>query len=302
MDGEITVSVPGKIMLLGEHSVVYGGSCISSVIDKYLTVVLTRSLGQVDEVDSSNLFIVSALRSMRSRYKVPPLSISIASDITGYGLGSSSAVVLGIIKGIASLLSFPLSDKEIFNLSLSAVLSVQGIASGFDVATSLYGNTIFFSGKTKETRVISHNRLPLSVFFSGKKANTVSFVEKVAKEYKENPGKTEGYFREINGCVEKGKRALINKNWKILGSVMSDNHEILKKLNVSTPLLDQIVETACKNGAYGAKLSGAGGGDCVIVLSEEGKRSDIISSLKGRGVTHLNISVGGNEGVKIITV
>ena len=98
------------------------------------------------------------------------------------------------------------------------------------------------------------------------------------------------------------KIALIKKDWEKLGMAMNKNHSILKRMGVSTPYLDCIVQTAQERGAYGAKLSGAGGGDCVIVLTPTDQKDKIISSLEAIGVKHLNISVGGSEGVRISTL
>lgn len=304
MKNKVTVKAPGKLMILGEHAVLYGYSSLATTVDKYLTVEASLTEGGEDEIitpgSSDQIFIKQALAYFRQvTEKGKYFRIKTESKITGYGLGSSSATVVATMKALNYLYQIKLTDQRLFEICFQIVLSVQKRASGFDVASCIYGGNIKFSGQSKKTEKISSNPLPLSVIFTGVKADTKIMIEKMAETRSKNPQKTEEIFTEMEHIVSGGQQAILEKNWQALGKLMNKNQILLKELGVSTSGIDKLVEVALKNGAYGAKLSGAGGGDCIIVVSEGHKKSKIEDALKKTGGEIINLSTSV-EGVKII--
>lgn len=285
---QLSVSAPGKLMLLGEHAVVYGYPCLVTAIDKLLTVSVRKSTKSHDQIiapeSSDTRYVEKAIRLVRRKFPISgSLLIKTRSELGSYGLGSSSAVTVAVIKALTLWLGKFLPNKSIFNLSYHVVRSVQGQGSGFDVAASLYGGIIFFDGKAKKVTDRFQINLPISVGYSSVKAQTVHMVEKVGHLKKTRQKYVSSIFSSIASLVEKGAVALKEKNWRTFGQVMNENHKMLQLLGVSTPKLDAMVSSACKAGAYGAKLSGAGGGDCMIALVPTSSKEAVDNAIRASG-------------------
>lgn len=294
MENNITVSVPGKLMVLGEHAVVYGYPCIVTAVDKYLTVEGKKIPGKNDKINSYGnkdlSFVKNAIFLIREKYDIgDKFQLDIRSEISGMGLGSSAAVTVGTVKILSVILGLNLSSKEVFDLSYRVVRINQPMSSGFDIASCIYGSTILFDGSTKKVKKITDKILPLIAIFSGKKADTVSMVDQMAHLYKNNPVKTKRIFDSIEKLVKKGVDAIKNENWQILGKLMNENQKYLKELGVSSEILDRIIDNALQSGANGAKISGAGGGDCIIILASEEKKKIITERLLEKNYSVLKI-------------
>ncbi len=268
---KVKVSTQGKLMLFGEHAVVYGFPCIVTAVDKYITVEVTEVASSYDILHtpevSDTSFVTEALKIFRKKYKKEnKISLTTQSELGSYGLGSSSAVTVAAIGALAKLYNIRMTKKELFDLSYKVVSGVQKTASGFDVAASIFGGTILFDGESKKVTKITAEKLPLTAVYSGKKSSTVSMIDKVRKLKDRKPHFVEEIFLEIAKIVNEAQQAIENHNWKRVGQLMNKNHELLVKLGVSTKKLDDLVMKLGKAGAFGAKLSGAGGGDCVIAI------------------------------------
>ncbi len=299
----INVSVPGKIMLLGEHAVVYGYPCIVSSVNKYLKVTVQIAQSKNDQVEipkrMDDTLVKYTLESFRNKYFIKQkIHIKTESEISGFGLGSSSATVVATVQSLADLFNIELSKFQLFELSYQIVTKSQPRASGFDIASCIWGGTILFTGENKKVELLSDNLLPILVIFSGTKADTVNMVEKVAVLKKNEPEKTIESFQSIAKIVGKGRIALSQKDWMGFGKLMNNNQELLQSLGVSNYKLDKLVEICCKAGAYGAKISGAGGGDCIIAAVPMEKIEDITDSVTHYGGTVLNLKIGNTAGVK----
>lgn len=272
-------SAPGKLMLFGEHAVVYGYPCIVTAINPRLSVSPGTPSGDTR-------FIDAAVRA----WGKPGKKFSAQSSFSGkYGFGSSSAVTVATLKALRP----SATNKEIFDTAYKTVLDIQGIGSGFDVAAAVYGGTLFYI-KNKVIEPLSIKDMPLIVGYTGIKADTVSMIQSVALKKKENPQKVERIFKAIAKLVDEAKIKMIEGDWERVGKLMDFNQEYLRDLGVSSSKLEQLISAAKKAGAWGAKLSGAGGGDCIIAL---GPRS-IIEAMKEAGGEVVNVTANA-EGVKI---
>lgn len=293
-------------MILGEHAVVYGYPCIVSSLDKYLTVKGGRSFDKNDTFVTGKIrdtsFIKSAIDIIRNKYKLKErIILETESELGEYGLGSSAAVTVATVKLLDELFGLSLTDQEAFDLSYKAVLQAQKKASGFDTASCIFGGTIYFDGKNKKVDVLSHNPLPITVGFSGNKGDTMIMIEKVAELKKKKPKLVEEIFNSIGKLVEQGKRAILDKDWERLGKLMNYNQDYLEDLGVSTQKLNEMIQAARKAGAYGAKLSGAGGGDCMIALVSSDNKDKVSQAIRNVGGQIIDVNVNA-EGVKVETL
>lgn len=298
----ITTSAPGKLLLLGDHAVVYGFPCLVTAVNYRVFVEVSTS--DKDEFlfpeGNNNHFVQAVLELFRKTYNVHQ-HVRVQTR-TGqkesYGLGSSSAVTVALAKALSGLFFLDLSKKELFDLCYQVVLNVQGVGSGFDIAAAIWGGTLYFVTGGKEIEPLQVETLPLIVAYSGSKGNTATLVKGVGALYKEKPEKVGQLFFQSKELVEKGKQFLVAQNFAEFGKLMSHNHTLLQQLGVSTPKLDEMATAAVHAGAYGAKLSGAGGGDCMIALAPEEKRISVEKALKDVGGTILSVKTD-EEGVRI---
>lgn len=296
MKQSATASACGKLMILGEHAVVYGYSCIVSSVDRFITVTAKKAKGKdafITPGVSDQSLIRNAVLIFRKRFLVKEgVVLSTKSNLGNFGLGTSSATAVAAILALAKILDIKIDNHELFDLSYQTVKSVQKKASGFDVATSIHQGTILFHGKDKSVERLSIAPLPLVVAFSGFKADTPLMVERVVHLMKKEPEKVKNIFHSISQIVREGKKAIIKKNWRKLGELMNENHQLLIKLGVSSNKLNQMVEAAQKAGAFGVKLSGAGGGDCIIALVPLSGEKQVKEAIKRVGGKVLNLTVG----------
>ncbi len=184
-----------------------------------------------------------------------------------------------------------------FDLSCKTVLDIQGKGSNFDVAAVIYGGTIYFKNGGEVIESLAAEGLNLVVGFTGIKSDTVSMINLVSEKMKNYKEGVEKIFDNIAGLVEEGKQAIMDKDWERLGTLMDYNQNYLEDLGVSTDKLNLMIDEAKKAGAYGAKLSGAGGGDCMIALVSDQSRLKVCQAIKNAGGKIMEVAVNA-EGVK----
>ncbi|MDP2585296.1 MAG: mevalonate kinase [Candidatus Levybacteria bacterium] len=325
---KVTVSAPGKLMLLGEHAVVCNHPCIVTAVDQRMRVTaeiisepifslqapdvqITGYEKPINEIGKGDLpkgakFVEIAVSNL---LKNPEILKQVQNDKLGiriktesefssqFGFGSSSASTACTVKAVSELLGLNLTNKEIFDLSYKTVLDIQGKGSGFDVAAAVYGGTLYFVTGGKTIEPLKIESLPLIVGYSGIKADTVTLMNQVKASFTNRQDKLDEMFNNMEVLVNDAKTTFINGDFAKVGELMNKNQSLLKELGVSIDKLDNMIGAALKAGAYGAKLSGAGGGDCMIVLSPEDKKQAVINGINSVGEV---IEVKTNaEGVRI---
>ncbi len=292
---KIKSSAPGKLMLYGEHAVVYDRPCIVTAVSSRIHVEIEKTPGRF-KIDAPQVkdvrFVEETLRFFKDKFKTGNgLSIKTKSDFScQYGFGSSSAVTVALITGLANLYGINLTKKEIFDLGYRITLEVQGVGSGFDIAAATYGKTIYFLTGGKIIEPLPVSNINLVIGYSGIKADTPKIVKNLKLKIEKNKIKFNAIFDEIYNIVENAKRELINENWGKVGELMNKNQQLLRSLEVSTEKLDKMCQAALGAGAYGAKLSGAGGGDCMIALVGEDKKSLVAQAIEAIGGRIINVN------------
>jgi len=286
---KIRVWAPGKLMFLGEHAVVYGYPCLVTAVSSKIKVEVQNILSSEIKIDAPQVkdvgFVKESIRAFKKKFKFKDgLLIKTYSEFSSqYGFGSSSAVTVATLYGLSRLFNLNLTKKQIFNLGLKVTLQIQKVGSGFDIAAATFGGTLYFIKGGKKIEKLKINALPLVVGYSGIKASTPKIVQQIKKRLKKERKKIYKIFDSIGKIVEEGKKSLLEKNYENLGKLMNENHKLLKKLGVSTEKLDKMCKAAIETGAYGAKLSGAGGGDCMIALVSEEKKSEVEKAIQKVG-------------------
>ncbi|HCS78380.1 TPA: hypothetical protein DIV55_01405, partial [Patescibacteria group bacterium] len=180
-----------------------------------------------------------------------------------------------------------------FDLSFQVISQVQGVGSGFDVAAASFGGTLYFkkAGTMIEPLPISWEGIELIVGYSGVKSNTVELVKRVAKLREHNERDFDSLMHAIGGIVTQAKEALLKKDWLQLGKLMNVNQDYLRKLGISTKILEKPIQAAMRAGALGAKLSGAGGGDCMIALVDLAHKAAVEHAITQAGGTIIPVSI-----------
>lgn len=293
-----TTSAPGKVYLFGEHAVVYGEPAVPCAISRRATVRAEKredsrlrvhaedlSLdgftveysGGTDTTPDVNVapglvraamgYIDAAVSQAREAADAPEagFDITVESEIPlGAGLGSSAAVVVAGIDAATRELGVELEGNEIAERAYSAEYEVQeGQASRADTFCSATGGAVRVEGE--DCRAIDAPDLPFVIGFDGGAGNTGELVSGV-RELRERYPFAADTVTTIGDLVRQGERALENGDIEELGTLMDFNHGLLSALGVSSRSLDRMVWAARGAGAHGAKLTGAGGGGCIVAL------------------------------------
>ncbi|MBP9718892.1 MAG: mevalonate kinase [Candidatus Levybacteria bacterium] len=323
----ITVSAPGKLMLFGEHAVVYGKPCIVTAVNQRMFVMAEQTttnellfdakdvgiknykkridaLGK-GQIPKAAQFVEIAIKNFFlchpefiSGSHMLGLKISTTSEFSStYGFGSSSAVTVCIIKALTELFEIKLSKKDIFDIAYKTVLDIQKIGSGVDIAAAVYGGTLYFVSGGKMIESLNIKPLPLVVGYSGSKADTVTLLNGVKEKAKKYPEIITGIYTDIEKIVILAKKALIKNDLQTVGELMNFNQGYLESLGVSTDRLSNMIYAARNIGAYGAKLSGAGGGDCMIAIADKKHEEKVKQGIEQNGGQIIQIQTHA-EGVR----
>lgn len=285
----IKTSAPGKLLLLGDYAVVYGHPCIVTAVDKRLYVEASIIDAQEDSINTPQVkesrFVLETIAYMKEHFNLlKSIEINTKGDFSHQvGLGSSSAVTVATVEAINQLFELHLTKKDIFTISYKINLLIQGVGSGFDIAAATYGKTIRYIKGGSELQELSLPSLPLVVGYSGIKADTPYYIRKVAEAFRQRQSELDKLFTSMHLLVDKVTIALQNSDFQTAGNCLNEGHTILQKLGVSIPKLDAMVNSALNAGAWGAKLSGAGGGDCMIALVPPDKTQKVKDAIKSVG-------------------
>ena len=319
---KITVSAPGKLMLFGEHAVVYNRPCLVTAVDQRMRATIEildspdffldapdvnitgykksmQELGK-GEIPKGAKFVEIAVRNFAAEYKLAiGLKVTTKSEFSSqFGFGSSSASTVCVLNALAELTGKKLSDKQIFDLAYQTVLDIQGKGSGFDVAAAVFGGTLHFITGGKVINPLHLNELPLIVGYSGIKADTVTLMNQVSEKAKKYPKVVNNIYTDIELLVGLAKKEMTQHNWQLVGELMNINQGFLESLGVSSGKLSAMIYAARDAGAYGAKLSGAGGGDCMIALAPDGKKKDVEKAIEAVGGEVIHVQTNA-EGVRV---
>ncbi len=302
-------SAPGKMILFGEHAVVFGKPALALAIDLRIRCSVRPSheysVNGHPMKKRHHAYISAALDEA---WEGPPINVDTESEIpAGSGLGSSAAVSVACIGSLMSSKG-RLDPEKIARKAFEVESVVQGRASPTDTSTSTHGQGILVSPekldgflwrieKAGTSWNIHHCDVPKLKFvvgYTGIHAATGPLVAKVKRLVDDDPNAKKAVDR-IGEIVLEGVVALKKADKKALGKLMDENHQLLNQLGVGHPELEKLV-SACKGCSYGSKLTGAGGGGSMIALTDQAER--LIHAIESAGGAAIEVEVGC-EGVRL---
>lgn len=319
---KITASAPGKVILFGEHAVVYGAGAIALAINirsfaavhtipedhlliRAQNINLSQKIPlkwesleqQMNQSKALGPILKCCLQIFEKKMPTTGLMLDLWSDLPiGAGLGSSAATSVAILGALNAFFDLNLSHEIISSLAFQAERLVHGTPSGIDNTVSTHGGAIFFKkGLMKPLKLRSE--IPILILNTNIERTTGFWVEQVRKSYREHSQVFANLFQSVDKISQKGRYLLERGNLRELGALMNTNQGILEAMGVSTPELSDIITGVRRLDIYGVKITGAGGGGCIIILCDPRKISDTERQLKQ--IYDIQQTTLSRKGVKI---
>ncbi len=301
-----TATAPGKIILFGEHAVVYGRPAIAAPVTQL------RASAVVEESSNKGVHLLAPdlnrdywlldaneddpfARAVRVLFKEanivdrPNLKITVESQIPiASGLGSGAALAAAVIRSLAHHLDLTALDNNecISKLTYEVEKLLHGTPSGIDNTVVVYEQPVIFLRRQPENRIdtLSVKRdLLFLIADCGIPSSTREVVADVRRRWLRSKVRFEHLFDSCGDIAQAAKEALGAGDTIKLGRLMNENHNVLVQMGVSSKELDQLVTAAQSAGATGAKMSGAGRGGNMIALVESSHEQKVRTALKEAG-------------------
>ncbi|MFW5940337.1 MAG: mevalonate kinase [Chloroflexota bacterium] len=307
-------SAPGKVILFGEHAVVYGQPAIAAPVTQVRAVATiedgpgpgvrlvasdlgTEYLLADAAADDAFAAAVRAVQRAAGLEQLPPSTISVSSNIPiASGLGSGAATSAAVIRALARHLGREdlACDQVVSDLTYEVEKIHHGTPSGIDNTVVAMERPVYFVRRQPRNRIETFSvARPLYLLLgdTGHRSSTRAVVDDVRRQWQDARDRFETIFAACGRIVEEARRAIETGHTATVGALMRENQLLLQEMTVSSEELDQLVRAANEAGALGAKLSGAGRGGNMIALVEEDKLPDVRDALLDAGATNVLSSV-----------
>ncbi len=307
----ITASAPGKVILFGEHAVVFGMPAIAAPLEDLratatispfpegiLNDILIEApaieyfqwLHEASPSDPLPLIIQEFLTSVGIE-KFDPLHLVVKSSIpSSAGLGSGAAASAAVIKALVQFFEKPTSASELSRIIFKAEKIHHGTPSGIDNTVVAHERVVYFIRDQDPEFLNLHSPLRIVLGDTGERTPTATVVNQVRKAWQENPSHFEDLFHSIGTISRQARIAMIEGDHENLGKLMNENQSKLEELGVSSGRLEKLNNAARNANASGAKLSGGGMGGFMIVLTDEENVDAVRHSLSDAGAAATFVS------------
>jgi mevalonate kinase len=303
----------GKVIIFGEHFVVHGIPGIVSAIDSTTDAEVIKSengirirdgrTGSKGYAEEKKLQQVESIDRILTAMGFEPESVSLeiylGGTLPGFsGLGASAASSVAIVRAISEELGKRLSDERVNEIAFEAEKAYAGTPSGIDNTAATFGGLLWFkknmvSGSNEIEKLKIKAPVEVVIGSTGLVANTKAMVEGVAQRKLREPAKYNPVFERAGALATEGKKALLDYDLETVGKLMDENHRLLQEIGVSSKELDYLVDLAKRRGALGAKLTGGGGGGCMVALTPTKKlQATVAGAIEGVGFQVLRTKIG----------
>jgi mevalonate kinase len=298
-------SAPGKIILFGEHFVVYGSHAILASINKRIkvnvslnknhTINIMSNLGIIGSYKDSEFTLIKGgkkakeildlifkcvISVLSERKQNLGIDINLISNIPyGVGLGSSAACCVATVAAVDSLFHEP-NKQWICVKAVECERLVHKNSSGADCYISVFGGIMYYIKDDEFKKIKAKKDSTLIIVNTRMKHSTGDLVSLVKKLRDQNVLFFIDLTSHADTICQQALTTINNGDEKKLGELMTENHTLLQQIGVSNRKIDRAIQICIKNGALGAKLTGAGGGGSIIALIPNEKKTRVISEIE----------------------